>query len=77
MNWLFSGTYRIEVLKILSKKPNIPSEIAKELEIHRSSITRILNDLVSEGLISKTNKSAKTTTYFLTERGETILKERG
>jgi len=76
-NWLSSGKYRIEVLKILGRKPSIPSDIAKELQIHRSSITRILNDLVDEGIISRTNKSAKTTTYFLTKKGENTIKEIG
>ncbi|MBU0460043.1 MAG: MarR family transcriptional regulator [Nanoarchaeota archaeon] len=76
-NWLSSGKYRIEVLKILGRKPSIPSDIAKELQIHRSSITRILNDLVDEEIISRTNKSAKTTTYFLTKKGENTVKEIG
>jgi len=74
-NWLCSGKYRVEVLKSLKRKPNLPSEIAKELQIHRSSIARILNDLVKESLVSKTTKNAKTTTYFLTEKGEKIIGE--
>jgi DNA-binding MarR family transcriptional regulator len=74
-NWLFSGKYRIEVLKILSQTSSIPSEIAKKLDIHRSSITRILKDLLTEGLVAKTKKNAKKTTYFLSEKGKEISKE--
>ncbi len=73
INWLKSGKYRIEVLQLLIKNPSIPSELAKELNIHRSSITRILNDLLNEKLISKTTRSTKTTTYFLTDKGEKIV----
>jgi len=73
INWLKSGKYRIEVLQLLINNPSIPSELAKELNIHRSSITRILNDLLNEKLISKTTRSTKTTTYFLTDKGEKIV----
>ena len=74
-NWLYSGKYRIEVLKILKQKPSLPSELAKTLKMHRSSMARILNDLVGESLISKTTKSAKTKTYFLTDKGKKICGE--
>ena len=74
-NWLQSGKYRIGVLKRLQRSPSIPSELAKELKIHRSSIARVLNDLVKESLISKTTRNAKTTTYFLTKSGEKVTQE--
>ncbi len=74
-NWLYSGKYRKGILKALKRKPSLPSELAKELQIHRSSIARILNDLVAESLVSKTTKNAKTTTYFLTKKGEKIAED--
>lgn len=74
-NWLKSGKYRIDVLQVLNKNPSLPSEIAKELEIHRSSLTRILNDLTNEDLISKTTRNTKTITYFLTQKGKKIIEE--
>ena len=75
-NWLQSGKYRIDVLRRLYKNPSLPSELAKDLKIHRSSIARILNDLIEEALISKTTRSAKTKTYFLTDKGKKILYSR-
>lgn len=74
-NWLQSGKYRIEILKKLYRNPSLPSELAKEFRIHRSSIARVLNDLVKESLISKTTRSAKTKTYFLTKSGEKVVQE--
>jgi DNA-binding HxlR family transcriptional regulator len=74
-NWLLSGKYRVAVLRLLSEKPSLPSLLSKDLNIHRSSIARILNDLINEELISKTTKNAKTTTYFLTEKGKKIVGE--
>lgn len=74
-NWLQSGKYRVEVLKKLQKSPSLPSELAKEFKIHRSSIARVLNDLINESLISKTTRNAKTTTYFLTKSGEKVTQE--
>jgi len=74
-NWLQSGKYRIEVLRRLRRSPTTPSELAKELKIHRPSIARVLNDLVKELLISKTTRNAKNTTYFLTKSGERIAQE--
>ena len=70
-----NGKYRIEVLKKLQRNPSLPSELAKEFKIHRSSIARVLNDLVKELLISKTTRNAKTTTYFLTKSGERVTHE--
>ena len=76
-NWLYSAKYRVDILKALKRSPHLPSELAKKLGLHRSSIARILNDLVEESLVSKTTKSAKTTTYFLTDKGKKVAGEIG
>lgn len=74
-NWLRSGKYRVEVLKLLYEKPYLPSELAKELSVHRSSMARILSDLLKERLVSRTVKNTKTKTYFLTQEGRAVSAE--
>lgn len=74
INWLHDGCYRIKVLKIL-KSPNFPKNIAKSLKIHKSSLSRILNDLREKGLINKITSSSRTLTYAITPFGEEILKK--
>ena len=74
-NWLYGAKYRTVVLKLLKIEPSLPSTLAKKLNIHRSSITRILKDLMAESLIAKTHRNTKTTLYFLTEKGMKVVEE--
>ena len=75
INWLHDGIYRIKVLKVLKSSPNFPKNVAKSLKIHKSSLSRILNDLHEKGLINKVTSSSRTITYVITPLGEEILKK--
>jgi DNA-binding MarR family transcriptional regulator len=75
INWLRDGEYRLKTLRLLRLHPDIPSNISKNLQIHRSSLSRILNDLSSKGLIDKITSSSRTITYRITALGEDIIKE--
>jgi len=75
VNWLKGGKYRIKVLRILEEQPALPSELAKNLNISRVSVSRILRDLKQERLLEETVKRSRTRTYFLTKKGRGLLGE--
>lgn len=72
-NWLISGKFRIQVLKILEQGPKTPSQLAASLEINRASISRILRVLKEKKLIDWTKQSAKTKLCYLTPDGEKAI----
>ena len=74
LNWLNDGEYRIKVLLSLKGAPNIPKNISKVLNIHKSSLSRILKDLYEKGLLEKITSSSRTITYKLSDEGEKALK---
>ena len=73
INWLQDGDYRVKVLKLLKSSPDIPTNISKKLEIHKSSLSRILNDLYNKHLIEKITSDSRTITYKLSNFGEETL----
>ena len=75
INWLHDGDYRIKVLRILKSSPDIPTNIAKKLEMHKSSLSRISKDLCDKKLIEKVTSDSRTVTYKISTMGEEILKE--
>lgn len=75
LNWLNDSPYRIKVLKLLNLSPSLPKNISKELEIHKSSLSRVLGDLSEKKLIDKITSSSRTKTYIITDSGKKILKE--
>ena len=75
INWLHDGDYRIKVLRILKSYPDIPTNISKKLEIHKSSLSRILNDLYDKKLIEKITSDSRTITYKISSLGEETLNE--
>lgn len=75
INWIKSGKYRTKILVLLSKKPMLPSEMSKSLQINRVSISRILKDLQSKNLVDFVGQNTRTKTYFLTENAKKILEE--
>jgi DNA-binding MarR family transcriptional regulator len=75
INWLHDGAYRIKVMQILNSSPDFPNKISKSLNIHKSSLSRILNDLHNKGLIERITSSSRTITYKITELGKIILKK--
>lgn len=75
INWLMDGEYRIKVLRLLKTSPEIPTNISKKLAIHKSSLSRILNDLYEKSLIEKVTSASRTITYKVSNLGEETLKE--
>ncbi|MBI2632697.1 MarR family transcriptional regulator [Candidatus Pacearchaeota archaeon] len=75
LGWLKGGEYRIKVLELLTKTNFLlPSEIADNLKIHRSSISRILADLKDKNLIKSTSNESRTISYSITKEGIEALK---
>jgi len=75
LNWLMDGDYRIKVLRLLKTSSEIPTNISKKLAIHKSSLSRILNDLYEKKLIEKITSASRTITYKISNLGEETLKE--
>ena len=75
INWLHDGNYRVKVLRLLKSSPDIPTNISKKLEIYKSSLSRILNDLYDKQLIEKITSDSRTITYKLSNLGEETLNE--
>jgi len=73
LNWIKGGKYRSIILKLLSKNPMLPSEIAAALSITRASSSRILRSMEREGLVERTKSRTRTITYFLTKDAYDIL----
>jgi len=74
LNWLNDSPYRIKVLKLLNLSPNFPKIISQKLDIHKSSLSRVLGDLYDKKLIDKITSSSRTKTYIITDVGKSILK---
>ncbi len=75
INWLHDGDYRIKVLRLLKSSSDIPTNISKKLEIHKSSLSRVLNDLYYKKLIEKVTSDSRTITYKISNLGEETLTE--
>lgn len=76
LTWLRGGEYRIKVLEVLTHNSFLlPSEIADRLDIHRSSISRILSDLKAKNLIKAIKSNSRTIAYSITEPGATAYKD--
>ena len=75
INWVKGGKYRIEILKLLSEKPMLPSEIAFTISLSRQSVSRILRSMENEKLIGKTRSKTRTISYFLLDSGLETLSE--
>jgi DNA-binding PadR family transcriptional regulator len=67
---------RIKVLKELEEKEQIASFLAKKLEKHRETVSRILLNLQEKGLAKCTNPdSPNFRSYKITQKGKNILKK--
>ena len=71
--WLKDGKYRIKILKLLNIESLLPSEIAQNLQTHRSTISRTLKQLKKEGLVDRVSSVSRTKEYYITEKGKKIL----
>ena len=74
ISWLLGSRYRVEVLKLLSIRPMLPSEIAYELGLSRSSVSRILRDLAESELVYYA-QSSRVRLYFIAEKGKEAIEE--
>jgi DNA-binding MarR family transcriptional regulator len=81
MDWenygfVIASKIRRSIIVSLKKRPMMPSELADELGIDKSQITRVLKELQNKGLIyCLTPKHRKGRIYSLTENGTKIIKK--
>lgn len=75
IGFLKDGKYRIKVLKELNKSPLLPSELSKKLNIHRTSVSRILRIMREKGLVSATSSESRTIIYNISEKGKHMLEK--
>ena len=76
INWVKDGRYRIKVLKLLQEKTYISSELAIKLSVNRASMSRILRDLKSKGLVSEYSNRTRTVTYALSILGKRLIENK-
>jgi DNA-binding transcriptional ArsR family regulator len=65
---------RLEILKSLSKRRKMPSELSKELKLATSTITEHLDRLEEADLIRREETGHKWIYYQLTEKGENLIR---
>jgi len=75
LGFLKDGKYRIKTLNLLNEKPMLSSELAKQLNINRASMSRILRVLKEKNLIFPTSNKTRTVVYSITEKGKKVLEE--
>lgn len=72
--FVISSSYRKMVLLELSKSPQIPTNIARRLNINVNHVSRALSQLNSKGLVQCINpEERKGRVYILTELGRKVL----
>lgn len=72
--FVISSSYRKMVLLELSKSPQIPTNIARRLNINVNHVSRALSQLNSKGLVRCINpEERKGRVYILTELGRKVL----
>ncbi len=69
-----SAERRIEILKSLSKRRKMPSELSRELNLAAPTILEHLSILEEAGLVSRIETGRKWIYYDLTEKGKVIIK---
>ena len=74
LNWLKDSKYRIKTLKLLYTQPMLPSELARQLDVNRASMSRILNDLRGKELIEELPSESRTVIQKLTNNGRKTAK---
>lgn len=72
--WIKDGHLRKEILNALLNNKLLPSEISKQLNKHRASVSRTLNLIEKKGLIKYTEAGSRTRLYEITEKGKSVLK---
>lgn len=67
---------RLDILKSLSKRRKMPSELSKELDLATSTVTEHLDKLEEADLIRREETGHKWIYYQLTEKGESLVRPR-
>lgn len=74
IGFLKAGKYRIKILSLLSNSFVVPSEIAKQLGVSPSQVSRTLSKLENFGLIACTTPNRKIgRIYRTTKKGVSVL----
>ena len=71
--WIRGSKYRLLFLRKLANCPKLPSELAEEFNLNRSSVSRTLSELQKRGLVDKTKSPSRTVAYFVTGKGREFL----
>lgn len=67
------STYRTKVVKSLKKSYNVPTGIAKDVDLNTNHVSKVLSELKAHGIVVCVNPEArKGRLYRLTEKGELI-----
>jgi DNA-binding MarR family transcriptional regulator len=67
------GRSRKHVLKALAK-PNSPTELARQLDIDRSTISRVILELAEKGLVECLTPDERMGRYYrITETGKEVI----
>ncbi|MCK9631045.1 MAG: MarR family transcriptional regulator [Methanoregula sp.] len=73
MSFVGRGSVRKKVLKALIK-PNSPTELAKQLDIERSTISRAILELTEKGLVECLTPDERMGRYYrITEIGRKVV----
>jgi DNA-binding MarR family transcriptional regulator len=76
IGFVIKSKNRLKVLELLNEKPQNPTSLARLLDNHRSSISKIVGELSGRGLIECLTPDDKTfRIYHITSRGKHILSE--
>ena len=77
ISFVLRAKNRTKIMKALDR-PKLPSQLAKELKIHISHVSRTLSELEEQGLVQCLTPDEKTgKLYTLTDEGRDVLKEIG
>ncbi|MHA1251666.1 MAG: winged helix-turn-helix domain-containing protein [Candidatus Helarchaeota archaeon] len=72
---IISSKNKLKIIKILGEKPSTPTNIASELKVNISLVSRLLKSLMDEDIIACFNPEArKGKLFYLTELGKWIFK---
>lgn len=67
------STYRTKVMKSLRESYNVPTGIAKDVDLNTNHVSKVLSELKSHGLVVCVNPEVrKGRLYRLTEKGELV-----
>ncbi|MCK4522297.1 MAG: ArsR family transcriptional regulator [Nanoarchaeota archaeon] len=76
IGFVIASKRKIQVLKALSKKPKRPYQLARELKMYASDVSRLLFKLEKKKLIECITPNKKAwRVYMITDLGNEVLKK--